>query len=220
MIIKEYNSFLNYFKTKKRPEIDLEWEEDEHSFQYWLEDKRNSMNGVEIKNPYFPGTKYKLDISENGLTDLIGIEKYNNLKELEVYRNSIGDLSPVSKLTELRSLSVFRNNISSIKPLIGLKKLQTLVLSRNSINTIDGIENCKSLSFLGISHNNLSNMDCLYGHKNIERIFCHNNNIENFDFIKSLPKLMEITISDNPFSEEHVTSIIQYCKENKILIKA
>lgn len=61
---------------------------------------------------------YALNLGDNNITDLSGMERLATLNVLLVQRNSISDLSPLSDLTRIHSLNISWNPaITSIEPL-------------------------------------------------------------------------------------------------------
>ena len=61
---------------------------------------------------------YNLNLGDNNITSLSGIERLTTLTSLHVQRNNISDLSPLSDLTRIHSLNISWNpGITSIEPL-------------------------------------------------------------------------------------------------------
>ena len=61
---------------------------------------------------------YSLNLGNNAITSLSGMERLTTLNSLHVQRNSISDLSPLSDLTRIHSLNISWNpGITSIEPL-------------------------------------------------------------------------------------------------------
>ena len=67
---------------------------------------------------------YHLNLGDNAITSLSGIERLTTLNVLLVQRNNISDLSPLSDLTRIHTLNISWNpGITSIEPLgQGLQK--------------------------------------------------------------------------------------------------
>ncbi|MGG3741987.1 leucine-rich repeat domain-containing protein, partial [Paenibacillus chibensis] len=117
----------------------------------------------------------KINYSNKGITDLTGIEGFNdtnvqwlafddneisdlspmanltnvaNLKILSFNNNIITDAAPISHLTTVQELSLSYNNISDLTPLSGLSNLSKLYLTQNKIEDISPISALLNLKWL------------------------------------------------------------------------
>ena len=96
-----------------------------------------------------------LDLSNNNIKDLDGIENFTNLRTLNMNNNKIKSIKNIEKLNELRSVSFRNNNISEINQNIKcLTKLEQLDLSGNTkIAKIHGFMNeMESLTVLKLAN--------------------------------------------------------------------
>ncbi|MFO7794597.1 MAG: hypothetical protein R6W84_00485 [Promethearchaeia archaeon] len=76
-------------------------------------------------------TIIELDLSNNLITDLKGIEKYINLKILRLDNNMIEDITNINNITSVEDLSLRNNKICDLKNIEGLVNLKRLNLSGN-----------------------------------------------------------------------------------------
>ena len=74
----------------------------------------------------------ELDLSNNNIKNLEGIENFSNLRTLNMNNNQIKSIESLDKLKELRYVSFRNNNISEIQDTEGLTKLEHLDLSGNT----------------------------------------------------------------------------------------
>ena len=77
-----------------------------------------------------------IDVSEQGITDIGGLENFYNLSDLSLWGNKVSDLTPISGLTKLTTLTLYMNQISDIKVLAGLPNLTYISLWNNKISDI------------------------------------------------------------------------------------
>jgi len=116
---------------------------------------QNIENIKQIKNLE---NRYKkiqeLDLSNNNIKDLDGIENFTNLRTLNMNNNKIRSIKNIEKLKELRSVSFRNNNISEIQEIKELTKLEHLDLSGNTnIGKIpDFINEMESLTVLKLAN--------------------------------------------------------------------
>jgi len=86
-----------------------------------------------------------LNLSNNQISDPIGIEKLSSIKELNLSHNNINNFHGLQKLVNLEYLNISNNSISSLEGISKLTKLKTLNLSNNQISNIEELLSLKSL---------------------------------------------------------------------------
>jgi len=119
----------------------------------------------------------ELDLSNNNIKDLDGIEHFTNLKTLKMNNNKIKSIKNLEKLTELRSI-IFRNNsLSEIQDIKGLTKLHHLDLSGNSkISKIpDSLNELESLAVLKLANCSIKEFS-----EEVSKFFWNNQNYRYF----------------------------------------
>jgi len=89
------------------------------AFLSWLDEKMLDNDNI-IKNE-------KLDCSNCNLTDLNGIDKFENLRFLYCQNNLIDSFKPISKLKKLEYVNCSDNNIENFIGINKLKKLEHLI---------------------------------------------------------------------------------------------
>jgi len=93
---------------------------------------QNIKDPVDIKGleDYY-GELEELDLSDNQIKEMRGLEKFSNLKTLKLANNQINQIKGLNQLKELRKLSLRNNNITKITGIEKLLKLEYLDLSGN-----------------------------------------------------------------------------------------
>ncbi len=115
-----------------------------------------------------------LDIRNDGISDLTGIEDFTALEELNISNNNLTQLD-VSNNTALEQLIMFNNNVT------------TLDLSNNP-----------ALTFLSAGNNNMSSLD--FGtNSNIQALFLQDNNLTSFD-ATGFSALTWLGLNNNPIT--------------------
>jgi len=98
-----------------------------------------------------------LDLSHQNIkniTDINGLENnYSNIEELDLSDNQIKELHGLEKYVNLNILKIANNQVAHIKGLDNLKKLQKLSLRNNNISKIEGIDKLSNLKHLDLSGN-------------------------------------------------------------------
>ena len=91
-------------------------------------------------------TLTNLDASDQGISDLTGLEHATNLQTLNLDKNQISDLQPLTSLTNLQSLTLTDNQIEDVTPLAALVNLETLHLAGNSPQDISALASLTNLT--------------------------------------------------------------------------
>ena len=97
-----------------------------------------------------------LDVSNKGITDLTGIEKFINLTDLYCYRNKLSSLN-VSLNTLLKRLRCDNNRLTSLN-VSNNTLLNTLGCNKNELTKLD-VRNNTSLTCLTFFSNRLISLD-------------------------------------------------------------
>ena len=102
-----------------------------------------------------------LNVSNQGIKDLTGLEHAVRLMKLIIAFNPVSDLTPLADLRGLRHLDARECNISDLTPLTNLRYLVELQLSGNQIEDIAPVENLPRLRRLEIDDNPLADSSIL-----------------------------------------------------------
>ena len=77
-----------------------------------------------------------LNLSNEGITDISGLENCVNLKSLDLSYNQIEKVNPLLKLYDIKDLNLSHNKISDVSYLSNLTSLEQLNLSDNNISDL------------------------------------------------------------------------------------
>ena len=120
------------------------------------------------KNPVDLDIKF-LNLTNKGLTDLKGIDRFKNLLTLNISYNNIVDINPLSELINLQGLNIGDNNINNLDVILKLNKLAVLSIHR-CYNLSNDYYDYVKLYWINI---NLDNNE-LYNLKNLKKIITIN----------------------------------------------
>ena len=87
----------------------------------------------------------RLEVRNQGITDLTGLEHAHNLRALDLSGSSITDVSPLSGLTQLTYLYLSENRITDVSPLSRLTQLKSLYLSESRITDVSPLSGLTSV---------------------------------------------------------------------------
>ena len=156
-------------------------------------------------------TLTRLDASNKGVQDLVGLEFTTNLTTLDlgsekvngkyVNSNAISDLSPLSNLTSLRTLSLHDNSISDVSPLSGLTNLIMLNLYDNSISDVSSLSGLTRLKVLMLSKNSISDVSSLSNLTRLRTLMLQRNNISDVSPLSDLTGLSLLQLAHNNISD-------------------
>ena len=118
-----------------------------------------------------------LDVGDQGIADLSGLEFATGLTWLAIPGNQITDLSPIAGLTKLEHLLMWVNPISDITPLDNLTNLRRLDAGGCHITDITPLANLSSLTELHINNNDIADVTALSNLTKLESLEIQDNNI-------------------------------------------
>ncbi|MDT7831364.1 T9SS type B sorting domain-containing protein [Flavobacteriaceae bacterium S356] len=162
-----------------------------------------------------------LDVSDQGIQDLTGIEDFTSLGFLNCSMNLLAELDLATN-TQLYRLEAFNNQLSTLNitqntaltflyisdnllttvDLSNNAVLKNLLISDNLLVTID-ITNNIALEQVFIYSNSLTTLD-VTKNVNLEELSCHNNLLTSLDVTKNV-KMMSFTCSENLLTAIDVT---------------
>ena len=113
----------------------------------------------------------ELELSDQEITDITGLEHATQLTDLDLSYNQISDISPLAQLTQLTELELDRNQISDISPLAQLTQLTRLWLRDNQISDISPLAGLPNLRSLSLSSNQISDVTPLTTFASLESLW-------------------------------------------------
>ena len=119
----------------------------------------------------------KLDVFDNGLTSLPGIEYFTGLTDLYCDSNQLTELD-LTGLTSLKTLNCFNNSLTSLD-VTGLTKLTDLYCYSNQLTELD-LTGLTSLKTLNCYNNDLTELD-VNGLTNLITLRCYKNQLAELD---------------------------------------
>ena len=177
-----------------------------------------------------------LNIEDENLTDISGIEYFTNLTSLDCGNSQLTAL-PVEKLTKLTSLYCFGNQLTAL-PVEKLTQLTSLSCGDNQLTALP-VEKLTKLTNLRCSYNqltklpveSLTNLTSLYCNNNqlaalpvgklnnLNVLNCHDNRLTELD-MENLPQLTELNCGTNLLTELDIEKLTQlknlYCNNNQL----
>lgn len=135
--------------------------------------------------------------NSNGLKNLKGISRFENLETLEIKYNDISNLEELSNCTKLKKLSCKGNKIENLNGLQNCKNLESLFCEDNRILTLSFLQFCPNLKNLDCSGNCLRNLNGLENCTNLINLYACENFINNIDGISKCINLENLWIFTN-----------------------
>ena len=141
-----------------------------------------------------------LDISQQSITSLEGLQYAVNLTQITANNNEITDLSPVEYLGHLRTLYLSDNRISDLSPLIYLRKLKTLYLESNQISDLSALEGI-DLYDVSFGANNITDLSPLSCAVHMQRMNLFGNRISDLSALSSMQSLSWLALNENQITD-------------------
>ncbi len=79
------------------------------------------------------GSVNALSMTNLGIEDITGIEKFTNITKLDLSNNKIEDIEPLRRLTKLNTLSLDNNQVSNISPISEIESLKSFSIKNGRI---------------------------------------------------------------------------------------
>ena len=139
-----------------------------------------------------------LDVQNQGIANLTGLEFATNLTFLQLKSNRIEDISPLGNLTQLTDLHLGGNRIEDISPLANLTQLTVLRLNENGrIEDISSLANLTQLKVADLDRNEIVDVSPIARLTNLESLDLRGNRIIDASPLANLMQLNELRLSEN-----------------------
>ena len=139
-----------------------------------------------------------LDVQDQGIANLTGLEFATNLTFLQLKSNRIEDISPLANLTKLTELHLGGNRIEDISPLANLTQLTVLRLNENfQIEDISSLANLVELRRANLDRNKIIDVSPLARLTKLELLDFRVNRIEDISPLANLTQLTVLRLSSN-----------------------
>ncbi len=152
------------------------------------------------------------------LTELDMTHDWTSLKQLELGGNQISDLIALEKADELIYLSLSKNKVKDISSLQNMSKLQVLALDHNKIKDISPVVAMTALERLDISNNQIEDISPLVELSQLKYLNLSNNGIEDLQALAGLENLEILILSDNPVAKEQLEELEKSLPQCRIVI--
>lgn len=151
-----------------------------------------------------------LSLKARGIMNIVGIECFKSLEELDISGNKIKDLSPVFALTNLKSLKVSNNSLSDsadetracLSGLSSLAALEVLDISNNGIVYVSPLAGLRNLKTLNVSSNKLRTLAGLEGIVSLEVLYADSNQISDASALSSCVNMKTLSLKVNGYYEQ------------------
>ena len=143
-----------------------------------------------------------LDIRDQGIANLTGLESATNLTFLQLQANRIEDIGPLANLIQLTELHLGGNRIEDIGPLANLTQLTVLRLNEiGRIEDISPLANLTQLRRADLDRNEIVDVSPLAHLANLESLDLRVNRIINVSPLVNLTQLAELRLDGNQIED-------------------
>ena len=142
-----------------------------------------------------------LDVRDQGIANLTGLEFATNLTFLQLKSNRIEDIRPLANLTQLTELHLGGNRIEDISPLANLTKLREADLDRNEIVDVSPLARLTNLESLDLRINRIIDVSPLANLMQLTELRLNENRIIDITPLANLTNLVALWLSDNRITD-------------------
>jgi Leucine-rich repeat (LRR) protein len=122
-----------------------------------------------------------LDLSDNLLKSVNGVEACGELAKLSLSGNELVDVEPLAGLALLEELDLSFNAIEDVRPLSGLRSLVQLDLNGNYLTDVRPLSGLTRLTVLTLSGNEIEDLSPVRDLPNLERLLLFDEDDEDDD---------------------------------------
>ncbi len=163
--------------------------------------------------------EWQIDVSEETpITDLGGLEYFNNLKALNLSSHAVTDISPLAGLTKLTSLSLSGNPVIDISPLAGLRNLKMLTLSDCAAQDYSALSGLVNLKILLLDGSAITDISALSGLTRLTYLSLSHTQAGDVSPLVSLTSLKQLYLADCPVADYSPLTEIYSTLEEKDFI--
>jgi Leucine-rich repeat (LRR) protein len=140
----------------------------------------------------------ELNASNNALINIRGISKLHfSLSKLNLSFNQLSEVLDLQQITHLEHLDISHNQILSLEGVQSQTNLQYLACYYNQLKKLDCIAPLTQLTYLNCAHNQLKNMQVVENFTSLTRLFCYHNALQNLNWVQNLCELTHLNASQN-----------------------
>ena len=164
---------------------------------------------------FFPSLR-KLQIMQQSVSSIEGLDACNALEELWVVESTIEKIEHLHNCMRLKKLYLYSNRIRRIENLGHLQELEVLSLANNRIFLLENLEELKELKELNLANNLISGIgDALVGLQRLHTLNLAGNSIGSFKEVGNLspyrvPSLRCLYFADPLWGHCPLTSLCNY----------
>ena len=189
-----HNNLNGVVSTNKKDVINVESLSQAAQKYIYKELNNNLIDNKYIKKSVLEAVRV-IDLSNQNLTQIQGLDVFPNLNDLNISNNKITDISNLSTLKNLNFI-----DFSGNKDITGWKNLTNVysITARNcNIKDLSGIENIKELTYLDLSENKeLVNLQLINQVTNLDSLVLENCDLNDISFLNN-QNIITLDISDN-----------------------
>jgi Leucine-rich repeat (LRR) protein len=146
---------------------------------------------------YIPTSVKELDLSSNQIQYSDGLERLPDLITLDISNNGLKEILSVAYCNRLEKLSLGSNAVEKINSLSTLVNLKSLSLENNKIIDLKALDNLIQLNYLNLSGNSIEDITALGKLTNVTELFLNDNiNLSSLASLKNMTKLEVLNISN------------------------
>ena len=135
-----------------------------------------------------------LDVSQNPLLSLCGLDRLKELRELRAFGCAVASLAEVGRCRELRELCLQHNAVAQLAGVEGLGKLLALRLAGNELESSSGLQRLTALQRLDLSQNRLTRLAGMQQLHSLVQLDVSHNAIATLDGLQLPPNVEELNL--------------------------
>jgi internalin A len=153
------------------------------------------------KNPGDPIYGYDVTnitkVECNGVSDLTGMDYFEQIEFIQFYNSNIGSLKPIANHHNLKYLYLRGGSVKNLNEIANLKNLIDLEYLQSDLEDISVLASMENLEWVGFKETKLKSITALSSLPNITKILASDNlTLTTFGAQFTAPKLTEINVGN------------------------
>ncbi|WP_411349958.1 SMI1/KNR4 family protein [Paenibacillus sp. WLX2291] len=140
--------------------------------------------------------QYRIYLTDENLTDVSGLERCKEVRELSLSRNQVTDIQPLVHCRELKNLYLIKNPISDLRPLSRLPYLYYLNISGTAVSDLSPLAELPRLTQLDCSDTPVEDYRPLTGIATLTDLTISSPSHETAQIISSMRQLRHLTVNE------------------------
>jgi len=158
-----------------------------------------------------------INLWNNDVVSIVGLEKYPNLMRLTLRSNDIKTLSGIQAAPNLRWVDASDNDLRDLAGMSSLNSLEWLDLHNNDLPNLRGLSWCPRLTYLNLWHNDLKDLSGIETLPSLRHVNLSSNDLTHVKGLAHCKALEEVNLAENDLTDLPSVLALATCPRLRVL---